>query len=1197
MPTRSAFLGVGCWIACVFLLPSAGASQALAPATSQTAAPSVVTELEALRARVRDGHAPQAEGRLRELLAAVEEKDGPESSRAADVLDVLVEALERDNHSQEAETLQLAQRAVGLREKFDVQDSPELAVSLVNLARVQRDRGDFAAARPYFERVLAIRTHVLGPTDPQIATDLDDLAIDLRQLGEFAAAKQHFERALAIRRQRFGAQNVEMAKSLNYLGMVAMDMGDYADARQHYARALEIRERVFGKDDPLVAQSVNMLAALLFSTGDYPESRRLYQRALAIREKTLGPEDPLVAETLHNLAVLLNAEGDYVSARPLCERSLRIRRKTLGEDSPFVASSLHLLAGLLTSTGDYAQALPLYERTLKIWRQSSPDHPKIAQALGNMAVVLHTMGDDAEAKADFELALEIRQARLRPDHPDVARSSLNLAEFLEDTGRYSEAKPLLERALSVLEKTLGGENHEVAWARIDMAIALGKTGDRDGAHRLFSEAVPAYEKALSPGATDAASALNIQAEFLAEGGEYAAARRIFQRADTILSSSLGPNYGYFPLAARNLEGLAEVLYEEGDVAPAFEAALKCEGISRDHLRLTSRTLTERQALRYASVRASGLDIASTLAAQGSGQAPADGRRAFDALIRSRALVLDEMAARQHLVEGSRDPEIARLATALTSARQRLANLAVRGRDDDSPDVYRALLDRARREKENTEHALAAKSAGFRRQQELSRVGLDEVGRALPVGSALVSFSRYARLPLRDSLGAPERTAATHASDKIPAYLAYVLRAGDTQVDLIRLGDAQGIEALVSCWRREASGRTESTYRVAADSLRRRIWDPIEPRLAGVRRVFIVPDGALQLVSFAALPTGERSYIVETGPVLHYLSTERDLVREQTPKGQGLLAVGGADFDAAPRSVALKNEGGKTGGISQRGLEVREERIARADPEPIRNRGAEPPAGDVQRDFSSVRFKPLPGSAREVDDVASLWGMMLQVSRRQRSSHAATAGCVQLTGAAASEAAIKQLAPGKRVLHLATHGYFLGEGRGLGGAGRGMGLVTPRDEGTAAATSDNPLLLSGLAFAGANLRASAGANVEDGILTAEEIAGLDLSGVEWAVLSACDTGLGEVRAGEGVFGLRRAFQVAGAGTLIMSLWSVDDEATRRWVHALYAGRLLKGLGTAEAVQAADLEMLRGRIQRHESTHPFYWAGFVASGNWQ
>jgi CHAT domain-containing protein len=145
--------------------------------------------------------------------------------------------------------------------------------------------------------------------------------------------------------------------------------------------------------------------------------------------------------------------------------------------------------------------------------------------------------------------------------------------------------------------------------------------------------------------------------------------------------------------------------------------------------------------------------------------------------------------------------------------------------------------------------------------------------------------------------------------------------------------------------------------------------------------------------------------------------------------------------------------------------------------------------------------------------------------------------------------------------------------------------------------DNPLLLAGLALASANRRTSARLDEDDGILTAEEIAALNLQGTEWAVLSACDTGLGEIKAGEGVFGLRRAFQIAGARTVIMSLWSVDDQAARAWMRALYDGRFQQHLATADAVREASLTVLRDRRSKGTGTHPFYWAAFVAAGDWR
>jgi CHAT domain-containing protein len=182
-----------------------------------------------------------------------------------------------------------------------------------------------------------------------------------------------------------------------------------------------------------------------------------------------------------------------------------------------------------------------------------------------------------------------------------------------------------------------------------------------------------------------------------------------------------------------------------------------------------------------------------------------------------------------------------------------------------------------------------------------------------------------------------------------------------------------------------------------------------------------------------------------------------------------------------------------------------------------------------------------------------------------------------------------------VLHIATHGFFLGEK-----CPTILETIHPRGStgfGKYVAEGENPLLMSGFALAGANRRDLAVPDEDDGILTAEEVAALDLTEVEWAVLSACDTGVGVIRTGEGVFGLRRSFQIAGAGTLIMSLWPVDDESSRRWMLELYRNRFIEGMPTSDAVHQASLTMLRERRELGENIHPFFWAGFIASGDWR
>jgi CHAT domain-containing protein len=201
------------------------------------------------------------------------------------------------------------------------------------------------------------------------------------------------------------------------------------------------------------------------------------------------------------------------------------------------------------------------------------------------------------------------------------------------------------------------------------------------------------------------------------------------------------------------------------------------------------------------------------------------------------------------------------------------------------------------------------------------------------------------------------------------------------------------------------------------------------------------------------------------------------------------------------------------------------------------------------------------------------------------------------GEEANEESFKRLAPGRRYLHLATHGFYLDAKCVQSQPGvkvRGLGAATASSP-AARRDDENPLLLSGIALSGANRRASG--RDEDGILTAEEVVSMDLSGVDWAVLSACKTGVGAIHTGEGLFGLRRAFQIAGARTLISSLWPVEDNATRRWMAALYRARFESGLGTTEAVRQASLSVLIEGRRDGKTAHPFFWAAFVAAGDWR
>jgi CHAT domain-containing protein/tetratricopeptide (TPR) repeat protein len=972
--------------------------------------------------------------------------------------------------------------------------------------------------------------------------------------------------------------------------------GQYAEAIEAAKALVPAAEEAFGHESLEVADA---LAALLtvsdraVNRGKLPQVSRAAllpaaERCLAIRERLLGPDHVLVAEALAQLGWAHWSRGDFRQRRDLMARALTIYEARLGPDDPDLANGMIELGRAEGQLANFARVRELHEKAAAIYSKSTSPQARreLAICLEGQGYAAQRLGDVAEAERLFRMALAISE-----ELPDSVRSRtapilLLLADALLERGAHDEARSVLERALVISEKTFGPGDHRTARVLRQLAVVLWKQGDLPGARRAMRRSLEMQE--LASGRDHPVVAVHLQAlaEILVEQGEATEARALAERALAIRETSLGTDHPltaetmrllasltedpaaalrlldhalaatragfgpFHPDVARILSDRARLLLRRGDAAAAMASALEAEASAREWLRLALGSLDERSALAAVRHAARGIDIALSAAAMGAEPGAIEG--VLDAVVRSRALVLDEIAARHRVARSSSDPEIGRLEAVLATSRERLARLALRAAGDDPGEGDRRLIQEAQREKEDAEAALAARSRLFREERDESQRGIAAVRAALGGDDALVSFVQYRRE------GRP--------ADRTPpvlSYGAFVTRPREA-VTFVPLGDAARIDALVARWRkvllRERGGvaGTEprgslADYRAAALGLRRAIWDPLEARFRGAVRVVLVPDGALHLVSFAALPARGGAYLLESAPLVHYVTAERDLAAPiSDASNRGLLALGDPDFESATPTV------------------------------PGEEPAAQTPAGDSDATrassachaFDSLRFAPLPASGREVDDLAAPFD---------------PADTLRLRRGAAGEGAVKELARGRRVLHLATHAFFLGEDCP-------SALTPSRSDGEAFPSAQAPLLRAGLALAGANRRASAPPGGEDGILTAEEIAGLDLRGMEWAVLSACGTGVGEIAAGEGVLGLSRAFRVAGAGTTIMSLWAVDDEGTRRWMRALYRSRFEQGKTTDEAVHAASLESLRERRSRGRSTHPFHWAGFIASGSW-
>jgi len=1075
---------------------------------------SVDPSLDSVRSLIREQRPAEAKDLATRLLASVEGRPGLLTLEAS-VIEALIEAWVMTGCVDGSQALPLAERAVEIRRKQAATAPREMASALAAQADVLGEIGEREQAVGIRRRVLDLLREDPAATELDRATALYKLGRDLAAEARQAEAIDTLNQALEIRERSLGRQAPLVAEALEALAL-ALPYGE-PRAKGYAERAVEIQEAAPESGRTDFAGALSTLGLMLNRGGDSIGARRLHERALGLCEARFGLDDVHTGRVLLNLALTFQDRGENAEARRILERLLPIRESCLGPSHPKTSVILNNLGIIYTETGNYAMARAVFERALTIRRTRLREgHPWIAHTLNNLAQALFEQGDIDGARRAVQESLTIREKQ--GGKREIAQAEANLAEVLVAAHDYPAAKEHLERALQLQISVWGPEHRDVALTEIGLGWLFLETGE--------------YQKAVE----------------------------VLSRAVLMLRKTMGPSAPQLPVAVARI---ARAQSFAGEPAAALESAIEAETIAREQFRATTRTFSEKEALRYASVRVSGLDVALGLLEESAGKVRPDAAdRVFDQLVRSRALVLDEMATRRpsYLSEGP--PDLEALAEGLQDARNRLAKLALdpHGSDEEA--------ERARGAAEEAERKLAERSKALRLRMFRFQLGSEEIRAVLPQNAALVAYARY-RVP---SPGRPPGPSAD-------AYLAFVLRHKESRPVLVSLGAADRIDGMVERWHARvaaappplpaAAREAEARYLETGADLRRAVWEPVAAVIGRPEVLFIVPDGALHQVSFAALPGASGRYLVEDGPRIHYLSAERDLAAGsvQRTRGRGLLAVGDPDVDSLPAVPA-----------ASRGSSLAAELVR-----PVHNRKSE------CEDLRSRVFSRLPGAREETKEIVSLW----------RTSAGGTAGkgdVVLLTGARAGEAEFKARAPGRRFIHLATHGFFGAET--CGSALRPTDSSSGGSRSGGATLRESPLLHSGLALAGANQRERLlpDSEQEDGILTAEEIASLDLSGTEWVVLSGCETGVGRVQNGEGVLGLRRAFEVAGASTLIMSLWEVKDEAAREWMQALYRARL-GGVSTADAVRSAHLTTLEARRRQGRSTHPYYWAPFVAVGDWR
>jgi CHAT domain-containing protein len=507
--------------------------------------------------------------------------------------------------------------------------------------------------------------------------------------------------------------------------------------------------------------------------------------------------------------------------------------------------------------------------------------------------------------------------------------------------------------------------------------------------------------------------------------------------------------------------------------------------------------------------------------------------ALTTILNRKGRVLDAMvdsfgALRRRLAHG--DQALFDQWRALTA---RYSAFAVRGPRAQPIHQYREALKDLDDQRQDAENKLSFRSKEI--QVASHPVTVDQVAAAIPEGAALVELFRY--LPFNVKPANPKEQWGK------PRYVAYVLRRGG-EITWADLGEAAPIEAAVDQLLPPLH-RAVVGFKPAARKLDALVIQPIRRLLGDTRWLFLSPDDVLNLVPFAALVDENGHFLIERYS-FSYLASGRDLLqaRVRAQSKDGAVVVGAPDFGAGPELATAPA----------------------MVPDTIDNANRH----ERSADMGARVFQPLLLAAEEA-----------------RAIRARLGNATLLLGPEATEGTVKAL-HGPHLLHIATHGFFLPDQTPIEVPALDPGSIRAADRFSGGLRyTENALLRSGLALAGANAQKS---GRDDGILTALEASQPDLAGTKLVVMSACQTGIGKVESGDGVYGLRRALTIAGAETQVMSLWRVDDQATSNLMQAYYDG-LLAGGGRSEALRQVQLAMLNNP----DTAHPYYWASFIVSGN--
>ena len=1032
------------------------------------------------------------------------------------------------------ESLKIAERTFGKNHSV-------YAGRLLGMAQVYKDLHLYDKSLILCEQAISIFLIKQEKSHPDFSAYLNTLAIIHQGVGNYSKADSVYDEiGKTIVKLNLKGTILEATFEDNRGGLYK-EWGKYDLAENAYLKGKRIREKQIGPKHPSYAKSLQGLAGVYLNMGKYDKIESLCLEAMGIYEKTYGPSSDPYLETYRVLANYYREVGAYMRAERTFHTNLSLVDKYRGKESLRYANLLNDFALFYDEMGNYSEAEKLLIEASRLDEKIvGTEHSLYIGTLTNLGNLYSKMGRDEEATKTYEEAYSIGKKVYGDQSTHLAVTMQNLAYSFAKQRKYEKAVEYSLEAVRTFQTVIGSNSIPYAESLEQLAGLREKMGEFDKAIELYERSLAIKEKVLGKNHPDFAISMSNYSGLLLKLKEYEKVEVLYKQAHEILAGYYGPNH---PNVAAIMENRAKFYWAQGKPELARHLLDSALTIERKHFSANLEYLSEGEKAKFFASNEASFEFGYNF-----GLSPyADHefiQRIFNLALFQKSLLLRSEVQLRNAIRRENSPEVIEKYEELKRIKRKWSNVILQPISEQKEDPNSLFETSVQIEKE-----LNKTLSGYFQPD----IDWSDIQKKLGKRSAVIEFVHFLYYN------------GQNFTDSI-MYAAFVVRKEDAFPHLVPLGwerelvglfqnetyDQDFINSIYRGVRVPTSkGQDLSAYKGRINKF---VWSPLDSFFQSTDTIYYAPSGFIHNLSFSAIPIGDK--LLSDQYTLVRMNTTGDLVRKDIPldnltKGN-IAAFGGLNYNL---------DNGQISRIAQKFLSDSNSGPRHFESISSRSRGD--------------TWRYLKGTLDEVNLIDSLGdqkGWAISV----------------LQGDEGLEDVVKTLTGGEApdILHFATHGFYYSLPKGK---------IIPKnayneekENASRYQVLENPLFRSGLVFAGANgkNRSAIGSDeVDDGILTAYEVSDLDLSKTRLVVLSACETGLGDIKGNEGVYGLQRGFKKAGVRYLLMSLWKVPDRETVEFMSFFYQ-RLLSKNSIVNSFHYAQASM-----KDKYPDQPYLWAGFV------